>query len=852
MDQQLAQESVLAPLQTPGSRRQRDEASFSSKSHFSRASGAVSPKKKRTPHDARSVSFAVQSPDRALAHRDEAFSFSAVSMGDWSSLEHWETRSQEKPVTPTTPKRHLRKLSTRKEPKVRRHLSWLVMREPQKRTPSAMDVILLNEALRSFKPDITPEQATTDVVTGRVARAAAALYDACGALNEGAPSSKVLAAIDDAQLATRGWSRVLAGKGSSTPLLCCPEVASIRYYEWFLNAIRDAIDLWGSDLLGPSYMDVIKGRTQWISDTPEQPSAFERTNLVLKNVAQRLTEPPPSSLPQRALQKTVYLAETIHKRSREAAIFLAAEVAFAACESLVNVPGKAVREAGIGMFAVKRHMKVLDLDTSVRKLMQKGRVANALQAADSLREAGFRAKLWAKDGSEDILWKRRSDSFRTFVPGPLYHPGSSTVADHDARMALSVAPASDFYEVEVATAEGASRLLHKTCEDRVVFLNPSVIPPGEYTGTVTETLSKRTVLDKVPFTVDKRSNASPCVFEAPLRAVEWKLLSNGGECADYKVECHIKPAVYFDAKKVQSEAEKMRISELRSILGETGGMKKNLVSRFVDLKRREAESSGGEPFPVKGVCNSEGCLEMTLPGGRCFDIVASKSRHPTLRRKESLKLPGPAPPELHWAMAAPKKICLCFNASDTFSGVNLPEATRLVVLDAGGLKSGRERPNDAAFDFLRRATVPTAFAAWDDGTSFPWTLAEATEATLASFFDKWSRCERTRSKPMLAEASDVLVVVDAASSRGFPADGLRTFMRDFPEQTFHVLVALEAPDAVVDEAVADVAMAATGSVFYVAPPSEDEVEAPAPAAPEKDFGPETLSEGALADMFDSI
>ena len=106
MDQQLAQESVLAPLQTPGSRRQRDEASFSSKSHFSRASGAVSPKKKRTPHDARSVSFAVQSPDRALAHRDEAFSFSAVSMGDWSSLEHWETRSQEKPLTPSTPKRH--------------------------------------------------------------------------------------------------------------------------------------------------------------------------------------------------------------------------------------------------------------------------------------------------------------------------------------------------------------------------------------------------------------------------------------------------------------------------------------------------------------------------------------------------------------------------------------------------------------------------------------------------------------------------------------------------------------------------------------------------------------------------
>ena len=47
-------------------------------------------------------------------------------------------------------------------------------------------------------------------------------------------------------------------------------------------------------------------------------------------------------------------------------------------------------------------------------------------------------------------------------------------------------------------------------------------------------------------------------------------------------------------------------------------------------------------------------------------------------------------------------------------------------------------------------------------------------------------------------------------------------------------------------------MAATGSIFYVAPPGEDEVEAPAPAPPEKDFGPETLSEGQLADMFDSI
>ena len=47
----------------------------------------------------------MQSPDRALAHRDEAFSFSAVSMGDWSSLEHWETRSQEKTAHAVHPKK---------------------------------------------------------------------------------------------------------------------------------------------------------------------------------------------------------------------------------------------------------------------------------------------------------------------------------------------------------------------------------------------------------------------------------------------------------------------------------------------------------------------------------------------------------------------------------------------------------------------------------------------------------------------------------------------------------------------------------------------------------------------------
>mgnify|MGYP003308347128 CR=1 FL=1 len=97
----------------------------------------------------------------------------------------------------------------------------------------------------------------------------------------------------------------------------------------------------------------------------------------------------------------------------------------------------------------------------------------------------------------------------------------------------------------------------------------------------------------------------------------------------------------------------MKIKELRSILGETGGLKKNLVAKYVDLKRREAESSGGEPFPVKGVCNSDGCLEMTLPGGRCFDLIASKSRHATLKRSESLKVAGPAPPRPRRPSCAP-------------------------------------------------------------------------------------------------------------------------------------------------------------------------------------------------------
>ena len=103
---------------------------------------------------------------------------------------------------------------------MRRHLSWLVMREPQKRTPSAMDVILLNEALRSFKPDITPEQATM-VVTGRVARAAAALYDACGALNEGAPLRRSWRPSTMPN-SLQEVGPVIAGKGSSTPLLVAP------------------------------------------------------------------------------------------------------------------------------------------------------------------------------------------------------------------------------------------------------------------------------------------------------------------------------------------------------------------------------------------------------------------------------------------------------------------------------------------------------------------------------------------------------------------------------------------------------------------------------------------------------
>ena len=505
------------------------------------------------------------------------------------------------------------------------------------------------------------------------------------------------------------------------------------------------------------------------------------------------------------------------------------------------------------MFAVKRRSKVFDLDKSVRGLLSDGRIANAIQAAESLREAGARAKLWGKDGPEDIRWRRQSDTFRTFVPGPLYRPGSAAVKDLHGGMALTVAPASDFYEVTVATEEGADRLRHLTADSPVVCLDPRSIKPGEYTGTIVEMLSKRVVLDKVPFTVDERNNASPAVLDAPLRAVVWKLLSNGVSCAGFKVEVQIKPSVYFDEKGAKALAKKMQIKELRAHLKTEGGIKKNLVTRYVDVKRREAEGEGGEPFPVKGVCDAAGALNMTLPGGRCLNVTAAKVRHASLKRTRPLKLPGPAPPEIHYLIAAPKTLCLSFNASQMFAGVQLPAATRVVVLDAGGLRSGKNEPNPAAFEFLRASPVPVAFAAWDDGTSFPWTLEDATEDTLATFFETWGKCARTRARPMLAKASDVLVVANAQAGPQFPADGLRTFMREYPEQTFHVLVALEGPDSNIDEAVSDVAAAATGCTFYVAPPGPNEEEAPAPAPAPRDFGPEpTLDEGGLADLFDSI
>ena len=48
-------------------------------------------------------------------------------------------------------------------------------------------------------------------------------------------------------------------------------------------------------------------------------------------------------------------------------------------------------------------------------------------------------------------------------------------------------------------------------------------------------------------------------------------MMNGEQCADYKVECHIKPAVYFDAKRVQSEAEKMMDLRIKINIGREGG-----------------------------------------------------------------------------------------------------------------------------------------------------------------------------------------------------------------------------------------------------------------------------------------
>ena len=89
---------------------------------------------------------------------------------------------------------------------------------------------------------------------------------------------------------------------------------------------------------------------------------------------------------------------------------------------------------------------------------------------------------------------------------------------------------------------------------------------------------------------------------------------SNGEHARLQGGCHIK-CLYFD-----EEYKARPKNEIQSYdrIGRDGGHEEEPRIKFVDLKharrRKWRRSCSSE------VCDSEGCLEMTLPGGRCFDI----------------------------------------------------------------------------------------------------------------------------------------------------------------------------------------------------------------------------------------
>jgi len=268
-------------------------------------------------------------------------------------------------------------------------------------------------------------------------------------------------------------------------------------------------------------------------------------------------------------------------------------------------------------------------------------------------------------------------------------------------------------------------------------------------------------------------------------------------------------------------------------------------------------------------------LELSLPAGRLVDVAARPRRGGKgLARSTPLKLPGPSPPELPWAVAAPKTIFLSLDVEDLLADAcaEVPSGGACVVLDAGGLSMDFDQVDGAATpvfaaaaaraaassclaDFRKR-NVARGFAVWDDGTSFPWTTMETTSANLSALLDDVRNAEaRSRAAPMFENVTDVIVVADGATpGKRFDADRLREFFRTFPEITFHVVAALRRSDAVVAEEVEDVAAAATGATVYATlpPPLAEVVDAPAPSAAVLDLPEPTMDAAEMEDLWDSI
>mmetsp|Transcript_22347 Transcript_22347/g.70025 ORF Transcript_22347/g.70025 Transcript_22347/m.70025 type:complete len:388 (+) Transcript_22347:71-1234(+) len=366
-------------------------------------------------------------------------------------------------------------------------------------------------------------------------------------------------------------SQVLA-VGSATPLKTCPRVASIRFYTAHLAVVRSALDLWGLDLLGPDALEAVRGLAAWISDTSDQPSAFDRTRGVLDAIAARLEAPAPATLEGRALLRARYLMEAVHGRSRRCAVVLAADVALAAASAASARAKLAHRNAGLDVFAARRAAGVAVLEKSVGALLRRGRVPNAIQAAAQLRREGAAAGRWTKAGVDET-WLSRAETFRNDVPGPLYQPGSSAVLDVELRKGLRIAPASDHYEVIVEKPNGSTCARQLTRHGaHVIGLEPGKMPPGDYRATVLDARSvpRRTILDKAPFSVNHGGNAFPAVLRPPVRAIELRLSLGGRPCADYDVALKVKAAAEFDDAAAGLAFEKLRIAELRDALTAAG------------------------------------------------------------------------------------------------------------------------------------------------------------------------------------------------------------------------------------------------------------------------------------------